>query len=115
MPISRDKGARGNDHWSLLEKRVALKVQKQEASNGLIPGHMGDGPSRADNFSGIKPMRRWRRPGERFASQGGQNDDKRGEAKHLFKVFDKDGDDEKSRNFKTLIIKTLIKLIDASS
>jgi hypothetical protein len=111
--FSQREETRGSDHCSLIKQRTALEVQHPEASNGMISGHMGTGLPRVDDFSGIKPMRRWRRPGELFASQGGQNEDKRGESKYLFKSFDKEGDDEKSRNFNALIIRSLIQLINA--
>jgi hypothetical protein len=97
-----------------MKENGALQPGDQGGSNDLILGHMGNGPPKSNNFAGIKPKRRWRRPEDQFSSQGGQNDDKRGESRYLFTMYAKDAEGKKLRRLKTFIIKNLIKLINAS-
>jgi hypothetical protein len=97
-----------------MGKSGALQPENQGRPNDLVPGHMGSGPPKSDNFAGIKPKRRWRRPEEQLASQGAQNDDKHGESQYLFTVFSEDTGGDKLHRLKTLIVKSLINLIDAS-
>ncbi|MGD8834513.1 MAG: hypothetical protein PVJ19_06215 [Desulfobacteraceae bacterium] len=97
-----------------MEQSGTLQPQNQSGSNDQILGHMGSGPPRSDNFAGIKSKRRRRRPGEEFSAQGGQNDAKRGESQYLFTVFAEDPGGERLRRLKTLIVKSLINMINAS-
>ncbi|MGD8834732.1 MAG: hypothetical protein PVJ84_08665 [Desulfobacteraceae bacterium] len=115
--ISRYSGQdsiRKNGSLSLMEKSGALKPKNQGMSNDQVLGHMGSGPQRSDNLAGIKPKRRWRRPGEQFSAQGGQNDDKRGESRYVYTVFAEKRGNEKLRRLKTLIVKSLINLLKKS-
>jgi hypothetical protein len=101
---SAQNGSERNNLWSNIEK----------GANEIVPGRMESVPGRVDNFAGIKPKRRWRRLREQFETQEGRNDDKRGESHYLYRSFSKDAGGRKFRNLKTLIVKSLIKLIDSS-
>jgi hypothetical protein len=97
-----------------MRKSGTLQLRNQGGANDLVFGHMGSGPSRNNGFAGIKPMRRKPRRREQFSPQGGQNDGMRGESRYPFNVFAEDAGGKKLQRLKTLIIKSLSNLIDAS-
>jgi hypothetical protein len=109
-----EQGAfRKSNLWLRMEKG-ALESENQKISNDLVPGRMESGPGRVDNLTGIKTKRRWRRSREQFESQEGGDDDKRGDSQYLFKGFSEDAGGRKLRRLKTLIVKSLVNLIDSS-
>lgn len=114
MAISNPNGTRKNDPWFLVEQSDTLQTQNQETSDGQVLGHMGSGPPEFGAFAGIKPKRLWRRLEEQISTQGGQNEKRRDEPRYLFTVFTKNAGGEKLRRLTSLIVKSLINLIDAS-
>jgi hypothetical protein len=97
-----------------MEENGALQTNDAKRLNDLVLGRMDGGPGRINNFAGIKPKRRRRRLREQFGSQAGYNDGKRGESPYLFTSFSSDVGGKKLQHLKTLIVRSLINLIDAS-